>query len=97
VADRTRRGVFARGLKAFRSINWGSGDGYVVESIEYVNPNGPPPGDPFTDPAKVARLLERTRQSILNRPCLCLNQTCERVECPSDGCICPLTPEVPDA
>lgn len=45
-----------------------TGDGYVIEPLEYVNPNGPPPGDLFADPEETTRLLERTRQSILNRP-----------------------------
>jgi hypothetical protein len=40
---------------------------YVIDSIEYVRPGPPPPPWPLS-PEDTARLLERTRQSILNRP-----------------------------
>jgi hypothetical protein len=41
--------------------------GYVVESIEYVNPNPRPLGDPFCDPAEVDAALEEVRRSILSQ------------------------------
>ena len=56
-----------RCLKAVRAVNWGSGGAYVVECIEYVNPNPLPEGDPFEDPEELARILSLTRKSILGQ------------------------------
>lgn len=43
-------------------------DGYVVDNGEYVSPTNLPANAKLTDPVKVARLKERTRDRILNRP-----------------------------
>lgn len=42
-------------------------DSYLIESIEYVNPNPRPLGDPFSNSAEVDAALEETRRSILSQ------------------------------
>jgi len=57
---------------------------YMLRALEYQSDVNLPPNPELNDPATVVRLLERTRQSILNRPCLCGKPTCNRVGCPCD-------------
>jgi hypothetical protein len=68
VSPTIRVGAFARRCaQAIRSITWAGGS-YVVECIEYVHPEPPPEGDPFSDPVEVARMLEQVRLSFLVDP-----------------------------
>ena len=43
-------------------------DSYIVDDGEYASSTNLPANSKLTDPAKVARLKERTRERILNRP-----------------------------
>ena len=58
--------------------------GYLLRALEYQSDANLPPNPKLDDPSTVTRLLERTRQSILSRPCLCGKPTCGNVGCPCD-------------